>query len=157
MSRPIPPPPRPPPLRVDLPLPPSRYVPGQGVHPLRGGHGGCGLPPEAPPDLAVARGLDLLDHRFPWEAHEALEQAWRAWPATDPRRTGAAGLVKVGACWLKHWMGATRVARHLLVAAERDLRTGIVPHDVRVGRLLAESRAFLDGGPWPGPVGVRPP
>lgn len=150
MARHIPPPPRDLPRRVARPLPPHPYVPGRGPHPLRaGGHGGAGLFPNDPPELALARGLDLLAHHFPWEAHEAFEHAWRAWPPDDPRRRGAAGLVKIGAAQLKGLVGATRPARRLLEGAARDLEAGVVPDDVPWRALLRGTAAWVDGGAWP--------
>lgn len=150
MTRQIPPPPAPPPLRLDLPLPAWRYVPGQGPHPLReGGHGGCGLPEDAPVHEAMLRGLDLLAHRFPWEAHEAFEHAWRQLPHGSGARQATAGLVKLCAALLRSWCGDPAAARRLVERATADLDAGAPPSIGDARPLLEQVRAFVEGGAWP--------
>lgn len=71
-----------------LPLPPYSYLPGRDPHPLRdpGGHMRDAQPPISgaanPTDWrswpAYVRGIDLFNHGYYWEAHEAWEQAWHA-------------------------------------------------------------------------------
>ena len=71
-----------------LPLPPYSYLPGRHPHPLRdpGGHMRDAQPPgigTAKPTRwrdwpAYLRGVDLFNHGYYWEAHEAWEQAWHA-------------------------------------------------------------------------------
>lgn len=149
MRRPIPAPADPPPLQVALPLPAYRYVPGLQTHPLHGGHGGHGLPTDAPGELAFTRGLDLLAHRYPWEAHEALEVAWHRWRADgDPRTSLASGLIKLAAALLQIHNQKPRPAKILLARATEELEPfgrGAIP----VGALLAAAHDFLEGGPWP--------
>jgi len=149
VRRPIPPPRQAAPLRVDRPLPAYRYVPGLQVHPLHGGHGGSGLHEHDPPELALQRGLDLLEHRYFWEAHEALEQAWRAWRETEPERAElAAGLIQLSAAWLRRHTGHQRPAERLLSAATARLRGQSVEGlDVEVW--LQATREFVASGSWP--------
>lgn len=150
LRRPIPAPAPPvPPLRVARALPDYRYVPGLHPHPLHGGHGGCGLEPHDSAELAFARGLDLLAHRYPWEAHEALEHAWRRWRESHPDRARvAAGLIQVAACWLRAHAGDRAAAERLLASASDKLHETVLV-DVDLEALLRDTRDFLDGGPWP--------
>lgn len=132
---------------MDRPLPPYRYVPGLQAHPLRGGHGGCGLTPEDDAQIAWDRGLDLLGCRYPWEAHEAFEHAWLQWREVEPvRGEAAAGMAKIGASWLRMHAGDRQAAARLLDRA----RVQIAPlEDPVLNELVAETARFLDGGPWP--------
>ena len=43
-----------------------------------------GADPRWPDCQAVRYGFDLLDHGFPWEAHEVWEEPWRAAKSPDP-------------------------------------------------------------------------
>ena len=75
-------------LVSDRPLPPYAYLPGRNPHPIRdpGGHSYCSEPDEAEaPDPTRWRecgdylyGIDLFNHGFYWEAHEAWEGLWHA-------------------------------------------------------------------------------
>ena len=69
-------PPRTPPQRwTQDPLPPYRYVPGEGPHPLRDPRGH--RYPLFVPENRVHLGYDLINYRFYWEAHELLEGRWK--------------------------------------------------------------------------------
>ncbi len=63
----------------DEPLPPTAFVPGR---PHRPQHT-PGLPPPLDParwadSRAYLRGIDLFNHGYYWEAHEALEGLWHS-------------------------------------------------------------------------------
>lgn len=135
-------------------LPPWRYVPGLQPHPRLGGHGGAAVRPDDPPEQAWVRGLDLLAHRYPWEAHEAFELAWRAWRGERVVLAEAsAGLAKVGACWLRCHAGDTRAAERLIDRAGAQ----VAPlGDPSLDALIRQTRAFVEGADWPtwpAPVG----
>jgi hypothetical protein len=80
--------PIPPRLLPEEPLPPYAYVPGHFPHPFSdpAGHSYQRSAPQshAPdPDCwracrAYLRGLDLFNHGYYWEAHEAWEALWHA-------------------------------------------------------------------------------
>ena len=80
--------PAPPRLVPNRPLPPYAYLPGRHPHPIRdpGGHSYGSEPDEAEaPDPTRWRecgdylyGIDLFNHGFYWEAHEAWEGLWHA-------------------------------------------------------------------------------
>lgn len=122
----------------DLPLPPYSYVPGHAPHPVsnpRGHlHGAAHVPaPPLDPDTwrqssAYLYAIDLFNHGFYWEAHEAWESLWHA--------AGRAGVV---ASWLK--------ALIKLAAAAVKLRegnaAGVERHSRRALQLLAEVRSEL--------------
>lgn len=165
--RPIPAPEPPPPLRVEgWPLPPYRYVPGLHPHPFRhpGGHmfTGGAAPTEAPWDPATPweqdrrylRALDLFDHRYPWEAHEALEVLWRSAPRAEPLSELLQGLIQLSAALLKRHLGQELPAERLLEAAERRL-LGVTAvrgerwRGVAIGALLKAARRFDGRDGWP--------
>lgn len=132
--RPLDPPDPAPPLLVpDWPLPRYRYVPGLNPHPFRHADGhqytDGSAPAEQPWDPATPwtedrrylRGLDLLNHRFLWEAHEALEALWHFAPRGSADAELLQGLIQVGAGLLKRHMGEGRAADRLLTRAEARL------------------------------------
>lgn len=110
------------------PFPAYAYVPGQQPHPIRDprGHSYGAAEPEAialaPADWARSTaflyGIDLFNHGYYWEAHEAWEGLWRAAP--DPEATAMLhGLIKLAAAGVKARSGNLRgVARHAAGAAE---------------------------------------
>src|SRR5947208_16103799 len=70
------------------PFPPYTFVPGQSPHPVSDPEGhSFGQPPSVPAPLDPEHwedcrdylfGLDLFNHGFRWEAHEAWEGLWHA-------------------------------------------------------------------------------
>lgn len=130
------PPPEPPPARLlpDWPLPAYRYVPGLNPHPFRhpGGHQYTGgdAPTEQPWDPATPwrgdrrwlRGLDLLNHRYLWEAHEGLEALWHFAPRGGADAELLQGLIQLGAGALKRHMDEPRAAERLLERAGQRLQ-----------------------------------
>lgn len=150
---PLPPPPGPVSRRLDLPWPRYRYVPGRGVHPLRaGGHGGCGLDSADPIERALDRGLDLIAAHYVWEAHEALEIAWRACALTEPGRVHTAAVVKLCAAVLRKHLGDDPAARRLLNHARRALAPDHTVRDLDAAALIAAVQRFVDGD---GPLDLR--
>jgi hypothetical protein len=121
-------------------LPPYAYLPhadpgARHPHPVRdpGGHSraadGDGGPAPgagtAPPDPAAWRdsvdfryGVDLFNHGYFWEAHEAWEDIWRA-AGDGPAGTLLHGLIKLAAAGVKTGVGNPRgTARHAQDAAQ---------------------------------------
>ncbi len=76
------------------PLPPYSYVPGLFPHPFTdpNGHSFGRQPMPVPPCdpsawsscAAYLRGIDLFNHGYYWEAHEAWESLWHACGRTGP-------------------------------------------------------------------------
>lgn len=154
MLRDIDPPQPAPPRRVATPLPAYRYVPGLNPHPFRhtGGHLYTdGSAPVEPPwdatqpwerDPAWLYALDLLDQRYWWEAHEALEALWHQAP-DGLLREGIQGLIQAGASWLKSHMGHHRAASTLGGRARQRLgrvrdEVGASWRGVDLDRVLAQ-------------------
>ncbi|MHC4263633.1 MAG: DUF309 domain-containing protein [Planctomycetota bacterium] len=137
---------REPPLRLcpEVPLPDAPYRPG--TEDRR---------PELPelsdadpwPRSAVVRfGLDLLNHGFPWEAHEVWERPWRARRTTDP--AGAEllqTLIQLAAARVLARDGRTTGARrvveralaHLAASRTEAPRFGLAPEEIESALLDA--------------------
>jgi uncharacterized protein len=99
-------------LLPDEPLPPYTFIPGQSPHPISdpAGHS-YGYRPEVPepPDpqrwresLTYLRGLDLFNHGYYWEAHEAWESLWMACGRTGETADFLKALIKLAAAGVKH-------------------------------------------------------
>jgi hypothetical protein len=121
--------PQPPRYCPELPLPPYSYVTGLAPHPTRdpAGHSyGRHEPPPAPlnelnyrASLPYLYGLDLFNHGFYWEAHEAWEALWHAAGRTGPTAALLKGLIKLAAAGVKAREGrAAGVRQHAQRAAE---------------------------------------
>jgi hypothetical protein len=102
------PPPR---LVPERPLPPYAYLPGLTPHPTRDPEGhSYGAEPElpAPPDPEDWRacgdylyGIDLFNHGFYWEAHEAWEGLWVACGRRGQMATYLQALINLAAAGFK--------------------------------------------------------
>lgn len=161
------PPPGPMPSRVaDWPLPAYRFVPGLQPHPFRtpGGHqytdGSAPVEalwdPETPweQDRRYLRGLDLYDHRFYWEAHEALEALWHFAPKDSAVAPLLQGVIQGAAFALKRHMGQTQASERLLERALLHLslaesRGGRLQRGLDLEEVRAGLRDFEAGGGWP--------
>jgi len=110
-------------------LPPYSYVPGQSPHPMsdpRGHSFGRHEPPAAALDNATWRqndtwlfAIDLFNHGYYWEAHEAWEALWHAAGRKGPTADFLKGLIKLAAAGVKAREGRSAgVRRHALRAAE---------------------------------------
>jgi hypothetical protein len=62
-------------------------------------------------------GVDLFNHGFPWEAHEAWEPLWFAAPRERPERALLQGLIHAAAAAVKARAGANDAARGLVASA----------------------------------------
>ncbi len=121
--------PQPPRYCPELPLPPYSYVPGLSPHPTRDERGhsfGRHEPPPAALDgesyrssAAYLHGLDLFNHGFYWEAHEAWEALWHAAGRSGQAAEFLKGLIKLAAAGVKAREGrAAGVRQHASRAAE---------------------------------------
>jgi hypothetical protein len=118
------------------PLPPYSYVPGLFPHPQSdpAGHsfGQHDLPP-APLDEHSWRenetwhwAIDLFNHGYYWEAHEAWESLWHAAGRHGPTAEFLKGLIKLAAAGVK---------------AREGRAAGVQLHAARAAQLLASSGA----------------
>ena len=121
----------PPPRRFapEVPLPPYAHVPGRTPHPVSdpAGHM-AGRRPAPPPPLdpgqwyrstAYLAGIDLFNHGYYWEAHEAWEGLWHAAGRKGATADFLKGLIKLAAAGVKHCAGRPDGVRsHARRAAE---------------------------------------
>jgi hypothetical protein len=131
--------PSPPRYRPQLPLPPYTYVPGRSPHPNSdaAGHlyGHAPLQPSPLDDSnwsthdVYLQAVDLFNHGYYWEAHEAWEAAWHAVGRVGPLADMLKGLIKLAAAGVKVREGRP---------------AGIVAHTERAAELF---EASYDDGP----------
>ncbi|MEQ8763742.1 MAG: DUF309 domain-containing protein [Planctomycetota bacterium] len=137
-------------------LPPYRYVPGRGLpHPVNDPDGhSYQEDPDAPSDPWEAQdwptledflyGVDLYNHGYWWEAHEAFEGVWQVAPTKD---TGELlqGLIQIAVALLKAWQGQKRPARNLLDRGRARWDTIGTPLLMGIDReaVLRDAEAFI--------------
>ena len=111
------------PRYTDQTFPPYTYVPGQSPHPVSDPTGHMyGHQPVLPPPLDPTNwqqsevylyGIDLFNHGFYWEAHEAWESLWHAADRRGDVADFLKGLIKLAAAGVKSLEGnPAGVARH---------------------------------------------
>lgn len=136
----------------DLPLPPYAYRPGETPHPTRDPDGHSydmeNTPP--PPDPARWRdaadylwGLDLFNHGYYWEAHEAWEGLWVACGRRGPTATFLQGLINLAAAGFKARLGNRRGLRANAGTAARLFRAAAAEPGEGGGRFMGLDVAFL--------------
>jgi uncharacterized protein len=141
------------------PLPPYSYVPGVTPHPVsdpRGHMHGHMLQKAEPLDPARWRtsgeylyGVDLFNHGFYWEAHEAWESLWHAAGRKGAVATWLKSLIKLAAAAVKLREGKARgVQRHARRALEllHELETSTSPDQAWSGLVVREGVGFTSCG-----------
>ena len=117
-------------------------------------------PPPRPPVVdydALAQnddfrfGVDLFNHGFAWEAHEAWEPLWFSAPRERDERALLPGLIQAAAAVLKARAGALDAARGFVDSACEHLAlvTGTV---VEVPGLIAALTTWADDPAQPTPA-----
>jgi len=129
----------------ELPLPPYAYVPGRFPHPTRdaGGHGHGAMlaqPERIDPERWGAcrpylAGVDLFNHGYYWEAHEAWESAWHACGRKGIAGEFLRGLIKLA--------GAGFKVRENRPAGVRRLAAGAEAHFAKVADAIAPAACFM--------------
>ena len=107
-------------LVPDRNFPPYAFVPGEHPHPTKDPQGHSFGDSEATDPQAFEWGVDLYEHGYFWEAHEAWEPLWR--PSEGAERSLLAGLIQCAAACLKTRVGESRGARRLGERAVGHLR-----------------------------------
>jgi hypothetical protein len=133
------------------PLPARRYLPGRGPHPSTDPAHEEPRSPGVPwPELGrtelFRRGVDLFNHGFFWESHEAWEALWLECPEGSALRAGLQGLIQLAAALLKEEVAIPEGARKLSRTAIEKLaraRDGRAPLPLDLGRVIEESRAHF--------------
>lgn len=163
MRSPRDPPSNDPPRWSPGPLPPYRHLPGVTPHPTRdpGGHA-RDRDEDAVPDWSPDRwrsletwlwGVDLFNHGYWWEAHEAFEGLWHAAGRSGERARFVQALIHLSAACLNRRRGHEPAARRQATRATRGLQE---TPDARymgldVPRLAEEIRAWRDDPEAPPP------
>lgn len=135
---------QPPRLLPDRPFPPDAYVPGHTPHPTRdpaGHHYGAEFEIPEPPDPEewhacrdYLYGIDLFNHGFYWEAHEAWEGLWVACGRRGPTATYLQALINLAAAGFKARSGSARGMRANADKAVRlfkSVASNLGPHRTR--------------------------
>jgi hypothetical protein len=124
-----------------MPFPPYSFVPGRSPHPVRdpAGHQyGVAPTPVQPIDPAnwhqgrdYVRAIDLFNHGYYWEAHEAWEGLWHAAGRKGMLADFLKGLIKLAAAGVKVREGKPR---------------GVASHAGKAAVLFAQVAGVLGGG-----------
>lgn len=154
----------------DLALPPYRHLPGQTPHPHTHpqGHRFALTGPDQPltsenwqTHRAYLAGVDLYNHAFWWEAHEAWEGPWGI-SAPECRRH-LQGLVQLAAALIKWHQGNQRGMAKLARSSRALLAEVVAEHPHHLGLdlsdLLQRADIFFAAPPESGtanPVPVLP-
>jgi hypothetical protein len=150
---------RPAPRYSSRPLPLAGFVPGVSKRTDR-----PALAPDRPTTVALdalaahddfRHGVDLFNHGFPWEAHEAWEPLWFAAPRERPERALLQGLIHAAAAAVKARAGANDAARGLVASACAYLmRATTAIFDVAA--FVAALTAWADDPAQPAPMITLP-
>lgn len=125
-------------LVPDEPFPPYSYVPGRFPHPLSDPAGHSYAHPIQPPaaldpqawrrSRAYCLAVDLFNHGYYWEAHEAWEGLWHAAGRRGALADFLKGLIKLAAAGVKAREGRlagvhrhAQRAGHLFAATQKEL------------------------------------
>lgn len=155
----------------DRPFPPYAYLPGKTPHPTRDtdghSHGAEPETPDAPNPDDWRRsgdylyGIDLFNHGYYWEAHEAWEGLWVACGREGITATFLQALINLAAVGLKARMGSARgiranatTAADLFASFERQLKPDTARYMGLDWRLLADHAGTLSSA-QPAQEGVR--
>src|SRR5262245_3571116 len=135
----------------DRALPAYSYVPGLNPHPTsdpRGHSFGLHEPPANPLDessfhsnATYIYAIDLFNHGFYWEAHEAWESLWHVAGRHGRAADFLKGLIKLAAAGVKAREGrAAGVRQHAARAAElfSSVAGAVVPENIVFGLPLAQ-------------------
>ena len=129
-------------------FPPYTYVPGQAPHPIRDPDGHMhGHEPDEPELIidewwrceAYLWGIDLFNHGYYWEAHEAWEGLWHAAGRKGVMADFLKGLIKIAAAGVKAHEGAeVGCRRHARRAGELFESVSTLGNDSLMGLSLPE-------------------
>lgn len=114
-------------LLPDRPFPAYAYLPGRYPHPVRHplGHSYQSAEPSTEGALdseAFRWGIDLFNHGYYWEAHEAWEGLWQEAIDTPQHRLLYKGLILLAASGVKVREGKAQAARRHSARAVATLR-----------------------------------
>ena len=155
-------------------LPPYAYLPGKNPHPVRdpAGHSYHVEPTSVVAEALLGSdpflwGLDLFNHGYYWEAHEAWEGLWQVADRDGPLRMLFKGLILLSAAGLKirerknaaaarHAMRAAALLRQLMKVPDRAIERALGTSPAALAeyaeaaiRIPADLRATAPGEPQP--------
>ena len=150
-------------LLPERPFPAYAYLPGRQPHPVRD-PGGHSYRAEAAQDAHEGAhdksdllywGMDLFNHGYYWEAHEAWEELWLEADNGSARRRAYKGLILLAAAGVKIREGkiaaaqkhARRAATHLRAAADDPDRFLSAALGYRFDRLSDEVERISESFP----------
>jgi uncharacterized protein len=120
-------------------LPPYTYVPGRSPHPVSDPvghmHGAAQDVPQRPDpetwdrSAEYLRAVDLFNHGYYWEAHEAWEQLWMAAGRQGVVADFLKGLIKLAAAGVKVREGNAAGARRHVARARQLFQQTIMARD----------------------------
>ncbi|MCG8450743.1 MAG: DUF309 domain-containing protein, partial [Pirellulales bacterium] len=144
------------PRYTDRSFPPYSYVPGYALHPVSDPSGHMyGEKLETPSPLEPESwqtcneylfGIDLFNHGYYWEAHEAWESLWHVAGRQGPVANFLKGLIKLAAAGVKAREGNPRgVQRHARRALELlgGVHQQLDSRDVYCGLNLAQVNGVI--------------
>lgn len=126
-------------------LPSSPFLPGRTARPVEDRREIPFVPPERfRENEEFLFGIDLFNHGFYWEAHEAWEGVWRRCARGTVQHVFLQGLIQITASYLKRVLDEARAADDLLDRGCRRLENLAVErvpfHGVRVQEFAAACR-----------------
>jgi len=141
---------------TDRPFPAYRFIPGKAPHPTRdpAGHSyNC-----APVRLVSFHcddwskceeylfGIDLFNHAYWWEAHEALEAVWVAAGRRTETGLFLQGLIQIAVAHLKGFQGFHDTARRMAAEglAKMKYLNGVYL-GIELASFRADVKAYFDG------------
>lgn len=137
-------------LLPDRSFPAYAYLPGRQPHPVRdpGGHSHGSHPPVVAAETALSSepfqwGIDLFNHGYYWEAHEAWEGLWQAARRTPQHRLFFKGLILLAATGVKLREGKPAAAARHAGRAAKALRQVPVGPNRMFERAMGLSPAVL--------------
>lgn len=142
--------------RTTIPFPSYRYVPGLEPHPLKHPNGHMYQQNEMSTQTKQLRriiwgyGLDLFEHRYMWEAHEAWETLWHYHRPNRELAGLLQGMILGAAACLKKHMNAIPQSESLFNRCCDCVSNYNGPEvGVEISFFTSSVRSFLSGGDWP--------
>lgn len=147
----------------DRAFPAYAFVPGRFPHPVTDPRGHShGIDRPAPDPLAAQSwpsnhdylwGVDLYNHGYPWEAHEAWEGLWRVAERGSPIHIHLQGLIQCAAAVVKaraeQPAGVASLASSAMDYLERVVQTAGSPHmGVDLTSFMTHFRAYTRAQPF---------
>ena len=132
---------------TDIPFPPYRFIPGENPHPTEDPRGYAYGKPEnviwhGPNEWSrnpqYLYGVDLYNHGYWWESHEAWESLWKKPQANFLIKKFLQGLIKISSAFIKWHLHQQRGLEHLYNEGVSHLKDVLQEQEIYMGLDLAE-------------------